>query len=169
MGRPADFKRDVEGEFEPNLTNSVIFQLMAATHASSFLANYDGHPFMMPLTTNKPLLYSLSFFLLMIFATGSEAIPELNELLSLVPCPTPEFRQRILMLLVADIGLSVGLSQAVGALAVYIRGGAAERIAREQGLGLADDIDREDKKSSSKNSKVPKEPKEPKEKKEKKT
>merc|ERR1712113_793642 len=85
--RPADFKRDVEGEFEPNVTNTVIFQLMAATHASSFLANYEGHPFMQPMTSNKPLLYSLIFFVFVIFTTGAESIPELNTMLSMVPYP----------------------------------------------------------------------------------
>merc|ERR1712166_747628 len=47
--RPADWKRDLEGDFDPNLTNTVVFQLMASMHASSFLANYEGHPFMQPL------------------------------------------------------------------------------------------------------------------------
>ena len=56
--RAKDFKRDLEGDFEPNLTNTVVFELMAAMHAASFLANYDGHPFMQPLSANKPLMYS---------------------------------------------------------------------------------------------------------------
>ncbi|CAE7572453.1 Atp13a1, partial [Symbiodinium sp. CCMP2456] len=53
--RAKDFKRDLEGEFAPNLTNTVVFELMAAMHAASFLANYDGHPFMQPLSANRPL------------------------------------------------------------------------------------------------------------------
>merc|ERR1719316_2342010 len=35
--RISGFKRDLEGEFQPNLTNTVVFQLMAAMHISSFL------------------------------------------------------------------------------------------------------------------------------------
>ena len=42
--RPRDYKRDLDGEFEPNLTNTVVFLLMATSHASSFFSNYEGHP-----------------------------------------------------------------------------------------------------------------------------
>lgn len=135
--RPADFKRDVEGEFEPNLTNTAVFQLMAAMHAASFLANYEGHPFMQPLTANRSLLYSLSFFVLMIFTTAYEVLPDLNSALSLVASPNDDFRQQMIILVAIDIGLSVALSRAVGALAVFLRGQAAERRAQELGLGMA--------------------------------
>lgn len=141
--RSKEFKRDVEGDFEPNLTNTVVFQLMAAMHASSFLANYEGHPFMQPMSANRALFYSLSFFVVVIFATGAEVIPDMNAALSMVPYPTAEFRRQILTLLVLDLGLSVGLSQGVGALAIQLRGHAAERRAREWGLGLPSDGERE--------------------------
>uniref|UniRef100_A0A7S1SFD5 Uncharacterized protein n=1 Tax=Alexandrium catenella TaxID=2925 RepID=A0A7S1SFD5_ALECA len=134
--RPKDFKRDVEGEFEPNLTNTLVFQLMAAMHASSFLANYEGHPFMQPLTANKALVYSLGIFIFIIFATASEAMPDLNSGLSLVASPDANFRQQTLLLLLLDIVLSVALSRGVGTLAVHLGGRAAERRARELGLGL---------------------------------
>jgi len=134
--RDKEFKRDLEGEFEPNLTNTVVFQLMASMHASSFLANYEGHPFMQPLTANKPLLYSLGVFVLLILATGSEAIPEFNSALSLVPSPNEDFRRQVLTLLALDVGLSVGLSRAVGFVAVRMGSQAAEKRAKEWGLGL---------------------------------
>mmetsp|Transcript_126796 Transcript_126796/g.370660 ORF Transcript_126796/g.370660 Transcript_126796/m.370660 type:complete len:1214 (-) Transcript_126796:94-3735(-) len=135
--RSQDFKRDIEGEFEPNLTNTMVFQLMAAMHASSFLANYEGHPFMQPLTANKALVYSLGGFIVIIFMTALEVLPDLNSGLSLVASPDDAFRQRALVLVVLDIGLSVVLSRAVGMLAVRLRGRAAEKRARELGLGLA--------------------------------
>jgi len=145
--RDKEFKRDLEGDFEPNLTNTVVFQLMAAMHASSFLANYEGHPFMQPLTANKPLLYSLSVFVLLIFATGSEVIPEFNSALSLVPSPNEDFRRQVVTLLMLDVGLSVGLSRLIGAVAVHLGGSAAEKRAKEWGLGLpgAGDGERESK------------------------
>eukprot|EP00438_Fugacium_kawagutii_P030764 Skav215269 [mRNA] locus=scaffold2881:117638:120661:+ [translate_table: standard] len=96
--RSKDFKRDLEGDFEPNLTNTVVFELMAAMHAASFLANYDGHPFMQPLSANKPLMYSLIFFVAVIVACASEVIPDLNHSLSLVLSPSPEFQRKILLL-----------------------------------------------------------------------
>merc|ERR1739845_25228 len=103
---------------------------MAAMHASSFLANYEGHPFMQPISSNKALVYSLSFFVLVIFATASEAVPELNDALSLVLSPSAEFRKQIILLIVADIALSVGLSRAIGAVAVSVRGRSAEKRAK---------------------------------------
>mmetsp|Transcript_100697 Transcript_100697/g.285379 ORF Transcript_100697/g.285379 Transcript_100697/m.285379 type:complete len:1193 (-) Transcript_100697:154-3732(-) len=143
--RPGDFKRDLEGEFEVNLTNSVIFQLMAAMHASSFLANYEGHPFMQPLTANRPLLYSLALFVLVIFAAASEAVPELNAALSLASSPSDEFRQKVVCLVMADIGLSVLLSKLVSALAVHVKGRGAEKRARQLGLGMASEGARDKK------------------------
>ncbi|CAE8643931.1 unnamed protein product [Polarella glacialis] len=152
--RSKDFKRDLEGDFEPNLTNSVVFLLMAAMHASSFLANYEGHPFMQPLRANKALLYSLILFVTTILTAALEVVPELNSSLSLVLAPTDEFRQRIVMLVVADIVLSVALSTGIGLLAVRWRGQAAERRAKERGLGLGsrDAEDADNKASSGKRS-----------------
>eukprot|EP00933_Yihiella_yeosuensis_P005411 TRINITY_DN10991_c0_g1_i1.p1 TRINITY_DN10991_c0_g1~~TRINITY_DN10991_c0_g1_i1.p1 ORF type:complete len:1210 (+),score=234.21 TRINITY_DN10991_c0_g1_i1:50-3679(+) len=151
--RVKDFKRDLEGEFAPNLTNSVVFLLMAAMHASSFLANYEGHPFMQPLSANKALTYSLILFVTLIFACASEAIPELNESLSLVLSPNEEFRQKMMMLVVADISLSVLLSRGISFLAVHLRKEAAERHAKERGLGMGNNEESERKKSSGKKSK----------------
>merc|ERR1719171_1905384 len=137
--RSADYRRDLDGEFEPNLTNTVVFQLLAAMHASAFLANYQGHPFMQPLTSNKALLYSMVAFVSLIFLTAAELIPDLNELLSLVPSPNEEFRQTMLMLLAFDIGASVVLTKAVNGLAVSLRGAAAERRAERLGLGMPEE------------------------------
>eukprot|EP00930_Biecheleria_cincta_P040191 TRINITY_DN27558_c0_g1_i1.p1 TRINITY_DN27558_c0_g1~~TRINITY_DN27558_c0_g1_i1.p1 ORF type:complete len:1200 (+),score=249.31 TRINITY_DN27558_c0_g1_i1:136-3735(+) len=137
--RSKDFKRDLEGEFEPNLTNTVVFLLMASMHASSFLANYDGHPFMQPLSANKPLMYSLLLFVAIIVACAAEVIPDLNSSMSLVLSPNEEFRQRILLLVVADMGLSLLSARAINWLAVVQRGRAAERQAKALGLGLRED------------------------------
>ncbi|CAK0833011.1 unnamed protein product [Prorocentrum cordatum] len=135
--RPKDFKRDVEGDFEPNLTNTVVFQLVAAMHASSFLANYEGYPFMEPLSKNRALLYSLGLLVAVLFATVAELSTDLNESLSLVPAPSEDFRQQMLLLLAADIGLSVLLSRGVSAFALRLREQAAERRAVQLGLAAA--------------------------------
>eukprot|EP00435_Cladocopium_sp_Y103_P030715 s100_g7.t1 len=123
--RAKDFKRDLEGDFEPNLTNTVVFELMAAMHAASFLANYDGHPFMQPLSANKPLMYSLIFFVTVIVACASEVIPDLNHSLSLVLSPSPEFQRKILLLVVGDIALSFGTARCISLLALHWRGPAS--------------------------------------------
>jgi len=132
--RAKDFKRDLEGDFEPNLTNTVVFELMAAMHAASFLANYDGHPFMQPLSANKPLMYSLIFFVTVIVACASEVIPDLNHSLSLVLSPSPEFQRKILLLVVGDIALSFGTARCISLLALHWRGRSAEQRAHQLGL-----------------------------------
>ena len=132
--RAKDFKRDLEGDFEPNLTNTVVFELMAAMHAASFLANYDGHPFMQPLSANKPLMYSLIFFVTVIVACASEVIPDLNHSLSLVLSPSPEFQRKILLLVVGDIALSFGTARCIRLLALHWRGRSAEQRAHQLGL-----------------------------------
>merc|ERR1712032_1485266 len=102
----------------------------------TFLANYEGHPFMQPMIANKALLYSLGAFVVLIFTLASEIIPDLNQLLSLVTSPNDAFRTQILTLVTADIVVSVGLSKLVGLFAVHIRGREAERRALELGLGV---------------------------------
>lgn len=134
--RAKDYKRDLEGEFAPNLTNSVVFLLIAAMHASSFLANYEGHPFMQPLTSNKPLFYALILFVTVVFTCAFEVVPELNSSLSLVESPSDEFRQKLCFILFADIALSVSLSKAVDWYAIWLRGRAAEKKAKALGLGM---------------------------------
>jgi len=136
--RPADYKRDLEGDFEPNLTNSVVFVLIAAMHCSSFLANYEGAPFMTSLRSNKPLFYMLSLFVLLIAATGFEVLPELNMGLSLVPFPNDDFRRQILILLAIDLLLPLVVSFTISSIATRLAMAAAERHAKDWNLTPAE-------------------------------
>jgi len=133
---PFIYRRDLEGEFAPNLTNTVVFLLIATMHASSFLANYEGHPFMQPLNANKSLRNALIAFVAVIFLCATEVMPDLNEMLSLVPSPNDEFRNKITMMLLGDLFFSVGLSKMVDRYAIWLRGRAAEKRAEELGLGM---------------------------------
>eukprot|EP00928_Gymnodinium_smaydae_P022642 TRINITY_DN18954_c0_g1_i3.p1 TRINITY_DN18954_c0_g1~~TRINITY_DN18954_c0_g1_i3.p1 ORF type:complete len:1034 (+),score=247.42 TRINITY_DN18954_c0_g1_i3:655-3756(+) len=137
--RPAGYTRDLEGEFKPNLTNTVIFELTAAMHISSFLANYEGRPFMQPLTENRPLLAGMAIFIATLFACAAEIVPELNEFLTLVESPSEDFRTQLLTLLACDILGSVLLARSVTSLATWLRGRSAEAAARENGLGFGGD------------------------------
>lgn len=51
---------DIEGEkdFEPSLVNSLVFLIGTTLQVCTFVVNYRGDPFMVPLSKNKPLLYS---------------------------------------------------------------------------------------------------------------
>uniref|UniRef100_A0A0G4GNG0 Cation-transporting P-type ATPase N-terminal domain-containing protein n=1 Tax=Chromera velia CCMP2878 TaxID=1169474 RepID=A0A0G4GNG0_9ALVE len=104
--RPSDWKADLESQFEPDLVNTVVYLLFASMHGAAFLANYAGAPFMVSLWENKPLLHGLGVFLLVLGVFVSEVLPSLNAAFSLVPFPSPEFRQMMCGLILLDIGLS---------------------------------------------------------------
>ncbi|KYF39175.1 P-type ATPase of unknown pump specificity (type V) protein [Toxoplasma gondii ARI] len=101
--RAPDYKPNLDGHFEPNLVNSVVFLLIASMHASTFLSNYEGAPFMVPLTENKPLVLTLGFLVSTLLTLVFELVPSLNETLSLVPFPTREFKVKIIGLVFLDL------------------------------------------------------------------
>lgn len=57
------------------------------------------------LADNQALLNSLLLVLGGVFVCASEALPWFNDLLNIVPFPTPEFRYYLLVLLVLNIGI----------------------------------------------------------------
>ena len=97
----------MEGEFKANIINSVVFLVSAVQQVSVFVVNLKGPPFMSGLGDNSPLLYSLASTFVLTFLLASESIPQLNKFLQLVPFPTPQFRNWVLMILGGDIGLSL--------------------------------------------------------------
>lgn len=102
--RPHDYKPNIDGQFEPNLVNSVVFLLIASMHASTFLSNYEGAPFMTPLVQNRPLCSALGFLIGTLLLLVFEVFPDFNAWLSLVPFPTYEFKQQIVWLVFLDLG-----------------------------------------------------------------
>jgi cation-transporting ATPase 13A1 len=151
--RPPSYRRNLEGDFSPNLTNTVVFLLTSSMHITSFLANYEGEPFMQPYSTNKPLLYGSIFFVWMLVVTTTEVIPDLNELLSLVAFPSADFRNQILVLLAVDIVAPIFFARSVAAVAHRLRDQAAERRAKQHGLGILEDEEDEDDVDSKKKEK----------------
>merc|ERR1712110_186141 len=141
-------------------TNTVVFLLTSSMHITSFLANYEGEPFMQPYSTNKPLLYGSIFFVWMLAVTTTEVIPDLNELLSLVAFPSADFRNQILTLLAVDIVAPIFFARSVAAVAHRLRDQAAERRAKQHGLGLLDDDEDEEDVKPKKKDKEKKEKKE---------
>ncbi|PFH36293.1 hypothetical protein BESB_044850 [Besnoitia besnoiti] len=102
--RAPDYTPNLDGHFEPNLVNSVVFLLIASMHASTFLSNYEGAPFMAPLLENRPLFVTLGFLVGLLLLLVFEVLPELNETLSLVPFPSYEFKTQIVALVFLDLG-----------------------------------------------------------------
>eukprot|EP00903_Cladosiphon_okamuranus_P009432 g8993.t1 len=100
---PEDYEPDLDGDFQPNMINSVVFLVGAVQQVSVFVVNLKGRPFMGGLSENKPLLYSLAATFALTFMSASETIPRLNKWLQLEPFPDDGFRNAIMLVLVLDI------------------------------------------------------------------
>jgi len=98
-------KIDLDGEFKPGIVNSVVFLVSCVQQVAVFVVNLQGRPFMTGLTENRPLLYSLIATFILTFMFASETVPSLNKYMQLVPFPSDDFRNFILILLAADVFL----------------------------------------------------------------
>ena len=103
--------RNPEGKFAPNVLNSTIYLVSTAMTVACFLANYRGRPFMPSLKENNKLYKALMAGLLYVVVLTTEMIPELNEYLELVPWPTAEYRNTVLMLVLGDVALTYALGR----------------------------------------------------------
>jgi cation-transporting ATPase 13A1 len=89
--------------FTPTLLNSVVFLLSSSMQVSNFAANYRGHPFMVPITQNEPLLFGLIAVAFVAFFCASEFAPKLNEAFDLVPFPSIQFRTSVTVTMATDM------------------------------------------------------------------
>ncbi|KAJ9076337.1 putative cation-transporting ATPase 1 [Entomophthora muscae] len=96
---------DLDGPFEPSLLNSAVFLISLSLQVSTFVINYQGHPFRESLKENTAMYYGLLSCGFVSFACATELFPSLNSLLSLVPFP-PEFRNQLVLGLSLDFGLA---------------------------------------------------------------
>lgn len=102
---PDEHDKSVETTFKPNLVNSVVFIVTSLQTVVTFTVNYVGHPFMQSLRENRGLLLCLLFLGSICLLAGSNLVPELNESLELLLMPGDIFRNFIVVMLFADIGV----------------------------------------------------------------
>jgi len=95
--------RDPEGKFKPNVLNSVVYLVSTAMTTVTFMANYQGHPFMESLRENSALFKSLLGMFALMLTCACEIASPLNELLELAPLPSVEFRAELVGLMVLDL------------------------------------------------------------------
>ena len=100
---PDDYKVNPDGDFEPNIVNSIVFLVTSVQQVSVFVVNLKGPPFMSGLTQNTALLWSLAITMVGTFLCASETIPQLNSTLKLEPFPSVAFRNTVLIGLVLDV------------------------------------------------------------------
>lgn len=106
---PKDFDPDVDGEFVPNILNTMVFLLSTAQQVVVFAVNYKGYPFMQGLRDNRVLRNTLIFNFAFVLILGLEIMPEMNEFAQLSPMPEESLRYFITKWIIVD---------AVGSLAV---------------------------------------------------
>eukprot|EP00127_Corallochytrium_limacisporum_P001032 Clim_evm31s34 gene=Clim_evmTU31s34 len=99
---PEDWKPDIEGKFQENLINTVIFLVTAVQQVGVFAVNYKGHPFMQGVMENTAFFQSLMITAALAITCAAELIPALNYFMQLVPLPDNEFRRTLLSVLVFD-------------------------------------------------------------------
>lgn len=69
---------------------------------NTFTANYRGHPFMQSLNENTLLSRFTYVTYAVLFLSALEVFEPLNDLLQLARLPTPQFRNKLLAMLIGD-------------------------------------------------------------------
>ena len=82
----------LEGEFAPNLKNTICFIYQWWNSSTVILVNYYGRPFTQDISENPKLRNGMILLYVVAFCIIFEVAPELNEQLELVPFPSEEFQ-----------------------------------------------------------------------------
>lgn len=99
--------RDPDGDFAPNVLNTVVFLVSSSTTLATFAANYKGRPFMQSLRENTALFRCIFICILGVICCALELSPDFNEFLELHTLPDETFRQQLALLMIADLVASV--------------------------------------------------------------
>ena len=108
-----------DGEFKPNLKNSVMFVYQWWLQCAVILVNYSGRPFMQSMSENKKLKYLLALNFLVLTCCIFNGSDELRETFELVPYPNEAFKQTVINVLVLDLAFCYILESIMKAL--YLR------------------------------------------------
>eukprot|EP00276_Gloeochaete_wittrockiana_P023948 CAMPEP_0184365734 /NCGR_PEP_ID=MMETSP1089-20130417/150349_1 /TAXON_ID=38269 ORGANISM="Gloeochaete wittrockiana, Strain SAG46.84" /NCGR_SAMPLE_ID=MMETSP1089 /ASSEMBLY_ACC=CAM_ASM_000445 /LENGTH=1238 /DNA_ID=CAMNT_0026707081 /DNA_START=169 /DNA_END=3882 /DNA_ORIENTATION=- len=100
----ASARPEPDGNFSPNLVNSVVYLVSCSMQIATVAVNYKGHPFMESISENKPLRNSLLFSAVVTLICATDMFRPFNQALELVPFPTMAFRNRMVLILIADVG-----------------------------------------------------------------
>lgn len=92
-----------DGEFKPNIKNSVMFVYQWWLQCSVIFVNYTGRPFMQDMSENPKLKYLLLANFLVATACIFDYSEDLRETLELVPYPSDEFKQTMMKVLFTDL------------------------------------------------------------------
>lgn len=91
IDRENDESLQLDGEFKPNLKNSIMFIYQWWLQTTVIFVNYSGRPFMEDISENRKLKGLLGIMFAVATCCIFDASEELRKGLELVPFPTPEF------------------------------------------------------------------------------
>ena len=91
IDREGDESFSLEGEFAPNLKNSVCFLYQWWNHTTVIFVNYYGRPFTHDIWESKKLRNGMILMYTVAICVIFELAPEVNEALELVPFPNEDF------------------------------------------------------------------------------
>jgi cation-transporting ATPase 13A1 len=119
IDRHSDDSLIPDGEFKPNVKNSVLFLYQWWLQCTVFFVNYTGRPFMQDLKENKKL-YN---YIRLMFGVAICGILDWSDIvrdyLELVPFPNSEFQYKVIAVLCADFAVCYGVDSYIKKL--YLR------------------------------------------------
>jgi len=101
-----------DGEFKPNLKNSVMFVYQWWLQCSVIFVNYTGRPFMQDMNENKKLMYLLFANFCVAACLIFDYSEELRETFELVAYPNEEFKTSVIRMLAIDLAFCYILEKA---------------------------------------------------------
>ncbi|KAJ1988413.1 putative cation-transporting ATPase 1 [Coemansia sp. RSA 1358] len=100
---PTEFEFD--STFEPTLLNTAMYLIQLSQQISTFAINYQGHPFREALKDNRFMYRGLIGVGVIAVVCVTEAMPDFNEFLKLVPMPE-SFRDVLCVAMAVDFALA---------------------------------------------------------------
>ncbi|KAG7387437.1 hypothetical protein PHYBOEH_008244 [Phytophthora boehmeriae] len=110
---PGDPAMHPDGQFTPNVVNSIMFLMSSIMQVNTFVANYRGQPFMEGFWENKLLYRSALFNYAVLAVVIAEVFTPINAMLELVPMPNQETQITVAALMAGDTIVTLAFEQAI--------------------------------------------------------
>ncbi|KAL4117967.1 hypothetical protein PRIC2_010295 [Phytophthora ramorum] len=110
---PGDPAMHPDGNFTPNVVNSIMFLMSSIMQLNTFVANYRGQPFMEGFWENKLLYRSALFNYAVLAAVIAEVFTPINAVLELVAMPNPKTQLMVAALMAGDTIVTLTFEHAV--------------------------------------------------------
>ncbi|KAE9006000.1 putative manganese-transporting ATPase [Phytophthora fragariae] len=110
---PGDPAMHPDGNFTPNVVNSIMFLMSSVMQVNTFVANYRGQPFMEGFWENKLLYRSALFNYAVLAVVIAEVFTPINAMLELVAMPNQATQLVVAALMVGDTIVTMAFEHAV--------------------------------------------------------